>query len=146
MTPRLDSNVILIENNGSPLGTRMKTPNPQPTPKGRRIFHTHPTSPHQRGGEYSKEHTLCGGPGGGQASGCSGLVSGAVPKNEPLLRRNLGPGGCSLHMGAQRENKPLFMLKKEKKERKKRDFPDSPEVEIPRFHCRRHGFDPWSGN
>ena len=26
------------------------------------------------------------------------------------------------------------------------DFPGSPVVKTPRFHCRGHGFDPWSGN
>ena len=26
------------------------------------------------------------------------------------------------------------------------EFPGSPVVRTPRFHCRRHGFDPWSGN
>jgi len=26
------------------------------------------------------------------------------------------------------------------------DFPGSPVVRAPCFHCRRHGFDPWSGN
>ena len=27
-----------------------------------------------------------------------------------------------------------------------RDFPGGPVVEIPRSHCRGHGFDPWLGN
>ena len=27
-----------------------------------------------------------------------------------------------------------------------RDFPSSPVVKTPCFHCRGHGFDPWSGN
>ena len=27
-----------------------------------------------------------------------------------------------------------------------RDFPGSPVVKTPHFHCRGHGFDPWSGN
>ena len=27
-----------------------------------------------------------------------------------------------------------------------RDFPGSPVVSTPRFHCRGHEFDPWSGN
>ena len=26
------------------------------------------------------------------------------------------------------------------------EFPGSPVVRIPRFHCRGHRFDPWSGN
>ena len=26
------------------------------------------------------------------------------------------------------------------------DFPGSPVVKTPCFHCRGHGFDPWSGN
>ena len=26
------------------------------------------------------------------------------------------------------------------------DFPGDPVVKTPRFHCRGHGFDPWSGN
>ena len=26
------------------------------------------------------------------------------------------------------------------------DFPGSPVVKTPRFHCREHGFDPWLGN
>ena len=29
---------------------------------------------------------------------------------------------------------------------KKRDFLGDPVVRASRFHCRRHGFDPWSGN
>ena len=28
----------------------------------------------------------------------------------------------------------------------KRDFPGSPVVKTSSLHCRRHGFDPWSGN
>ena len=27
-----------------------------------------------------------------------------------------------------------------------RDFPGGAVVRTPRFHCRGHGFDPWSGN
>ena len=27
-----------------------------------------------------------------------------------------------------------------------RDFPDGSVVKTPCFHCRRHGFNPWSGN
>ena len=27
-----------------------------------------------------------------------------------------------------------------------RDFPGGPVVKALRFHCRGHGFDPWSGN
>ena len=27
-----------------------------------------------------------------------------------------------------------------------RDFPGGPVVRAAHFHCRRHGFDPWSGN
>ena len=26
------------------------------------------------------------------------------------------------------------------------EFPGGPVVRTPRFHCRGHGFDPWSGN
>ena len=27
-----------------------------------------------------------------------------------------------------------------------RDFPGGPVIKTPRFHCRGHRFDPWSGN
>ena len=27
-----------------------------------------------------------------------------------------------------------------------REFPDGPVVRTPCFHCKEHGFDPWSGN
>uniref|UniRef100_A0A8I3WIB4 Large ribosomal subunit protein uL14m n=1 Tax=Callithrix jacchus TaxID=9483 RepID=A0A8I3WIB4_CALJA len=46
MTPRFDSNnVVLIEDNGNPVGTRIKTPIP--------------TSLRKREGEYSKNTPLC---------------------------------------------------------------------------------------
>ena len=32
------------------------------------------------------------------------------------------------------------------KKHTRRNFPGGPVVKIPSFHCKGHGFDPWSGN
>ena len=41
---------------------------------------------------------------------------------------------------------PRIAKASRRKKNKVEDFPGSPVVKTPPFHCRGHGFDPWSGN
>ena len=49
-------------------------------------------------------------------------------------------------LGMLINEEPLFLQTVPQNEDLKRDFPSSPVVKTPSLHCRRHGFDPWSGN
>ena len=44
------------------------------------------------------------------------------------------------------ELKGQKILLLEKQKQKNWDFPGSPAVKTPRFHCSRRGFHPWAGN
>ena len=55
-----------------------------------------------------------------------------------------GEGGRREYLSDQR--KPEDFRRGQSTKEEKRDFPGTPVVKTPRFHCRGHGFDPWSGN
>ena len=49
-------------------------------------------------------------------------------------------------LGMLINEEPLFLQTVSQNEDLKRDFSGSPVVKTPSLHCRKHGFDPWSGN